>query len=93
MIVTFRDKKTQSIWSGEFVRHLPTDIQKTARRKLRMINNANSVSDLASPPSNCLELLKGDKKGYYSIRVNNQWRICFLFENNNAYEVTINDYH
>ena len=72
---------------------LPREIQETARRKLRMINNSIDVVDLRIPPANRLEKLKGDLQDFYSIRINNQWRIIFIWENNNAFEVKIVDYH
>ena len=93
MIISFKNKNTEDIWNGIIVRRLPVDIQKTARRKLRMINNAHSVVDLRCPPANNLEMLKGDRVGYYSIRINRQWRICFKWQDSNAYEVEIVDYH
>ena len=93
MIVSFKNKNTQDIWEGNFVKKLPTDIQQVARRKLRMLNNSKSLIDLKIPPSNNLEGLKGDREGYYSIRINKQWRICFRFEAGNVYDVEIVDYH
>ena len=93
MIMSFKSKETEKIWNGEFSKKLPSNIQKIARRKLRMINNSNSINDLKIPPSNNLELLKGKRKGQYSIRINDQWRICFKWENNHSYNVEIVDYH
>jgi proteic killer suppression protein len=72
---------------------LPTDIQQVARRKLRMLNNAASLDDLRIPPANRLEALKGDRKGRYSIRINDQWRICFRWKASDAHDVEIVDYH
>jgi proteic killer suppression protein len=72
---------------------LPNSIQNTARRKLRMLNNSSRINDLRVPPSNRLELLKGDRKGQYSIRVNDQWRICFEWMEGDCYNVEIVDYH
>jgi len=74
-------------------RKLPQNIQRVARRKLRQINNAETLNDLRIPPANRLELLKGNRAGQYSIRINDQWRICFVWQNSNAYEIAITDYH
>jgi proteic killer suppression protein len=93
MIVSFGDKTTQKIWDGEWVKGFSTDIQETARRKLRMLNNSFDVKDLMIPPSNRLEKLKGNRKDFYSIRVNDQWRLIFQWENGNAYHVELIDYH
>jgi len=93
MILSFGDKTTQKIWDGEWVRGFSTDIQETARRKLRMLNNSFDIKDLMIPPSNKLEKLKGNLKDFYSIRVNNQWRIIFRWENGNAFKVELTDYH
>lgn len=93
MIVSFGDKDTQKIWEGVRVKSLSTEIQEIARRKLRMLNNSVDVNDLMIPPSNRLEKLKGSLKNYYSIRINNQWRIIFKWNNVNASEVSIIDYH
>jgi proteic killer suppression protein len=93
MIVSFDDKTTQKIWDGEHVKGFSTDIQEAARRKLRMLNNSYDVKDLMIPPSNRLEKLRGNLKEFYSIRVNDQWRIIFHWKNNNAYRVKLIDYH
>ncbi|MCC6180847.1 MAG: type II toxin-antitoxin system RelE/ParE family toxin [Bacteroidia bacterium] len=93
MIVSFGDKTTQKIWDGEWVKSFPTDIQETTRRKLRMLNNSIDIKDLMIPPSNRLEKLKGNRKDFYSIRVNDQWRIIFRWENGNAFNVELIDYH
>ncbi len=93
MIVSFGDKTTQKIWDGEWVKGFSTDIQEIARRKLRMLNNSFDIKDLMIPPSNKLEKLKGNLKDFYSIRVNNQWRIIFKWENGNAVNVELIDYH
>lgn len=93
MIISFGNKETEKIWNGEVSKKLPREIQEVARRKLRMLNNSVDVSDLRIPPSNHLEKLKGNLKDFYSIRVNNQWRIIFKWENSNAFEVEIVDYH
>jgi toxin HigB-1 len=81
------------VYSRERSEKLPGDIQHIALRKLRMINNAQNIHDLRIPPSNRLEKLGGDRKGQYSIRINDQWRICFVWQDNNAYNVEIADYH
>ena len=93
MILSFGSKETERIWNGEWVKKLPNEIQETGRRKLRMINNAQSIADLKIPPANRLEKLAGDLKDYYSIRINDQWRIIFKWNNGNATEVAITDYH
>jgi proteic killer suppression protein len=93
MIVSFGDKTTQKIWDGEWVKGFSTDIQDTARRKLRMLNNSIDVKDLMIPPSNRIEKLKGNRKDFYSIRVNNQWRLIFRWKNGNAFNVELIDYH
>jgi len=93
MIVSFNDKETEKIWNGVRSRKLPNEIQDTARRKLRMINNAQNINDLRIPPSNRLEKLIGDLKDFYSIRINRQWRIIFEWQDDNAHEVEIVDYH
>jgi len=93
MIVSFGEKITQKIWEGEWVKGFPTDLQETTRRKLRMLNNSFDIKDLMIPPSNRLEKLKGNLKDFYSIRVNDQWHIIFRWENGNAYDVELIDYH
>ena len=93
MLISFGDKNTQNIWKGERVKDFSNNIQDMARRKLRMLNNSQSISDLLIPPSNRLEKLKGSLKGFYSIRVNDQWRIIFKWRNNNAEAVQMIDYH
>ncbi|HNR90549.1 MAG TPA: type II toxin-antitoxin system RelE/ParE family toxin [Spirochaetota bacterium] len=93
MIQSFRSKEAEKIWQGELSKKLPTDIQRKARMKLRMINNSSSLNDLRIPPSNKLEALKGDRKGQFSIRINDQWRICFNWDGGNASNVDIVDYH
>lgn len=93
MIVNFGNKETEKIWNGIVYKKLPREIQEVARRKLRMINNSIDVTDLRIPPANRLEKLNGDLKEFYSIRINNQWRIIFKWENGNAFDVEIMDYH
>jgi len=93
MIISFGSKDTEKIWEGERVKRIPADIQQTGRRKLRMLNNSQSILDLRIPPSNRLEKLSGKLSEFYSIRINDQWRIVFKWENNHASEVEIMDYH
>ncbi len=93
MIKGFGDKESEKIWNGIRSKKLPSEIQNVARRKLRMINNAQDINDLRIPPANRLEKLKGDMSKYHSIRINNQWRIIFEWKNNDAYDVSIVDYH
>ena len=93
MIVSFGSKETESIWVGTRIRKPSIEIQQVTRRKLRMINNAQDIADLRIPPSNRLEKLSGNLKGFYSIRVNRQWRIIFKWSRGNASEVELIDYH
>ena len=93
MIIYFKCKETEKIWQGESSRKLPRNIQEVALRKLRFLDAAESLGDLCLPPSNRLELLRSDRKGFYSIRVNNQWRVCFLWNGVDAEAVEIVDYH
>ena len=93
MIISFGNKDTEKIWKGDFVRLLPNEIQEIGRRKLRMLNNSQNLIDLQIPPSNRLEKLKGNLKDFYSIRINSQWLIIFKWQNGNALEVEIIDYH
>lgn len=93
MITSFGNKDTKKIWEGERIKGLSTELQETSRRKLRMLNNSQDLNDLMIPPSNRLEKLKGNLKEFYSIRINNQWRIIFKWNNGNATEVEIVDYH
>jgi len=93
MIKSFKSEEVKKIWTGEVSRKLPIEIQNIARRKLRMLNNSNSLIDLRIPPSNQLESLKGDRKGQFSIRINKQWRICFEWKDQDCFEVEIVDYH
>lgn len=92
MIISSGDKNTEMKWSGESVKKIPVEIQQIGRRKLRMIHNSQDVVDLRIPPSNRLEKLKGKLKDFHSIRINDQWRIIFIWENNNAEQVQIIDY-
>ena len=93
MIQSFGSKETEKIWNGIRVKKMPLEIQSVGRRKLRMLNNSQDVKDLRIPPSNRLEKLSGDLKDFYSIRINKQWRIIFTWNNGNAKEVEITDYH
>lgn len=93
MIRSFADKPTAAIFAGLAVRGLPQDIQKRARIKLKMIDAAKELLDLRSPPGNRLEELRGDRKGFYSVRVNDQWRICFAWVDGEALDVELVDYH
>lgn len=93
MIESFGDTATENIYRGLRVSGLPGDIQERARRKLRMINQARIVQDLLVPPGNRLEQLKGDLEGFWSIRINQQWRVIFRWENQSKHEVKIIDYH
>lgn len=93
MIRSFADKEAERIWNGVPSRRLPADIQVVARRKLRMLNAAVSLDDLRIPPANRLEALKADRKGQHSIRINDQWRICFRWTAGDAHNVRIVDYH
>jgi toxin HigB-1 len=93
MIISFGKRETEKIWNGIRVKKLPTEIQNTGRRKLRMLNNSVDLADLKIPPSNRLEKLSGKLKGFYSIRINDQWRIIFKWNSGNAFEVEIIDYH
>jgi proteic killer suppression protein len=93
MIVGFASRETELIWSGRRSRRLPTDIQSIALRKLRMLNQARVLSDLRIPPANRLEALRGSRAGQHSIRINDQWRICFRWSTHGASDVEIVDYH
>ena len=93
MIVSFKDNETRKIFEREWSTRLPAEIQKTAYRKLVMIHSASQLLNLQSPPGNRLEKLKGDRQGQYSIRVNDRWRICFTWIDDNAHDVEIVDYH
>lgn len=93
MIRSFRDRQTEAIWEGQVSRRLPHDIQDRALRKLRQLDAAQSLDDLRNPPSNRLEALRGDLVGRWSIRINDQWRLCFRWSDNEASDVEIVDYH
>ncbi len=93
MIISFGSKETEKIWNGVLLKKPSKEIQEIGRRKLRMLNNSQDINDLRIPPSNRLEKLSGNLKEFYSIRINKQWRIIFIWENGNASEVEIIDYH
>ena len=93
MILSFGSKETEKVWNGERIGKWPIEIQTAGRRKLRMLNNSQNISDLRIPPSNRLEKLSGNLQDFYSIRINNQWRIIFPWEDGNANNVEIIDYH
>jgi proteic killer suppression protein len=93
VIKSFKDKATEQVFMGRFVKKLPHDIQRVAERKLIMLHRANTLQDLRVPPANRLEALKGERSGQHSIRVNDQWRICFVWQADGVYEVELTDYH
>ncbi len=93
MIGSFRDKRTLAVSEGKMPKGFPTQIAETARRKLRMLDGARSTDDLLVPPANRLEQLTGGRAGQYSIRINDQWRICFVWRDGAPHEVEIVDYH
>jgi toxin HigB-1 len=93
VIHSFRGRATKLVWEGRYSPSLPTGVQATALRKLRLLNEAGGIAELAAIPGNRLERLRGDRHGQYSIRVNDQWRICFLWTNLGAASVEIVDYH
>ena len=93
MIKSFRDKETENIYQRLHSRRLPPEIQRVALRKLRMLNNAQSLNDLRIPPANRLEKLSGSRAGQLSIRINDQWRICFEWRDGDVYDAEIADYH
>lgn len=93
MIVSFRCHETEHIWEGHISKKLPRDIQERALRKLRLLDVAQNLEDLRMPPSNRLEILKGNRKGQMSLRINDQWRLCFMWNDGEALQVEIVDYH
>lgn len=93
MIRSFKNKTTEAIFGGAFVKELDGQIQQRAREKLKYVDAASDLRDLAVPPSNQLEALKGDRKGQYSIRINKQWHICFRWKDGDAFDVEVVDYH
>lgn len=93
MIKSFRNVAAEAAWERRFIKGIPNDIMKSANRKLMQVHNARSLNDLKAPPGNRLERLAGDRKGQHSIRINDQYRICFRWRDGDAYEVEIVDYH
>lgn len=93
MIKSFADAETEKVFQRQFSRKLPGDIQSVALRKLRMLENAHSINDLRSPPANRLEKLSADRAGQHSIRINNTWRVCFVWQDGDAFDVETVDYH
>jgi proteic killer suppression protein len=93
VIKSFKDDETEKVFNRFHSRRLPSDIQQVALRKLRMLNNAISLTDLRIPPANRLEKLRGDRQGQHSIRINERWRICFEWRDEDAHDVEIVDYH
>lgn len=93
MIRSFSDKVTAAVFSGLEVRGLPLPVQEAARRKMKLIDAAISLASLSVPPGNRLESLRGDRRGQWSIRINDQWRICFRWERGDAFDVEVVDYH
>lgn len=93
MIRSFASVATETVWNGYPSRELPPELQNVARRKLRMLNNSDQLQELRVPPNNRLEKLRGDRRGQFSIRINDQWRICFRWSNGDDYDVEITDYH
>lgn len=93
MIKSFKDKATEAVFNGKFVKGLDTQIQQRAREKLKYLDSASDLRDLAVPPSNELELLTKERKGQHSIRINKKWRVCFKWVKGDAFEVEVTDYH
>ena len=93
MILSFSDKRTAAVWAGRVPKGFPSDIAEAARRKLTMLAAAVQLDDLRSPPGNRLEALQADRLGQHSIRVNDQWRVCFVWQDGNAHQVEVTDYH
>ena len=93
VIKTFADKETEAVFSDGQAKALPPDVLRRARRKLFAIDAAQKLDDLKSPPGNRLHSLKGNRNGQHAISVNDQWRICFVYDNGNAYDVELCDYH
>ncbi|MBU1190265.1 MAG: type II toxin-antitoxin system RelE/ParE family toxin [Gammaproteobacteria bacterium] len=93
MIKSFKSKDAEKIYQGRYVKRIPPEITRLAARKLELLDAASELKSLRIPPSNCLEKLKGDRAGQYSIRINDQWRICFVWKTGDAHDVEIVDYH
>lgn len=93
MIKSFRDKETELVWQRRFSKRLPQDVQRKAKMKLDLVEAADALEDLRIPPVNRLEVLSGDRAGQHSIRINDQWRVCFVWRDGGAWDVEITDYH
>lgn len=93
MIRSFRNAAAKAAWTRNFIKGVPNDVMKGANRKLTQIHNARSLNDLRASPGNRLEVMRGDRKGQHSIRINDQWRVCFRWRDGDAYDVEIVDYH
>jgi proteic killer suppression protein len=93
MIKSFRNAVAEAAWARRFIKGVPNDIVKVANRKLMQIHNARTLEDLRAPPGNRLEALSGDRKGQHSVRINDQWRVCFVWRDGDAHDVEIVDYH
>ncbi len=93
MIKSFRDKDTEQLFQRQFLRHFPPELHRLAWRKLVQLDVAERLNDLRIPPANRLEQLSGDRAGQYSIRINDQWRMCFCWQDGDAYDVEVTDYH
>jgi toxin HigB-1 len=93
MIKSFRNAAAEAAWARRFVKGVPNDIMKVAHRKLMQMHNARTLEDLRAPPGNRLEALSGDRKGQHSVRINDQWRVCFRWRDGDAHDVEIVDYH
>jgi len=93
VIRSFRDRETEKVWAGRRSRACPPNVEDRARNKLRLLHTISDLSELRDPPGNRLEQLKGDRAGQWSVRINDQWRICFVWNNGNADDVEITDYH
>ncbi|MCD6039331.1 MAG: toxin, RelE family [Gammaproteobacteria bacterium] len=93
MIKTFKCKETEKLFGGKFIKKLSPDIQRSALRKLKMLDAATVLDTLRVPPGNKLEILRGSRKGQHSVRINDQWRICFIWKDGDVFEVEIIDYH
>ena len=93
MIRSFADRDSEALFHGRFAKRLAQDMQRVAQRKLRLLHQAEALRDLAAPPGNRLEALRGDRAGQHSIRINDQWRICFVWRDGGADNIEIVDYH
>lgn len=93
MIKSFRNATAEAAWARRFIKGVPNDIVKVANRKLMQIHNARTIEDLRAPPGNRLEALSGNRKGQHSVRINDQWRVCFVWRDGDAHDVEVIDYH